>query len=506
MKKTSLLLLLAIVCYISGFANDRYYLIKDGRLQNGATIEPSEISQEFAEGDGYATVKHTILFSTAKLTGMQGLHVGTKNLIIEYAVDPINLYGEEESVNRFDPAIMINCVSDENSKFNLDAYKIINPDDASQPTTVEPYMISINYIDAKGEGCDKEWNKYEGFTYARNNEEVKAVFVSYMHEYEHYPTDGVLKIKNLYFETNTEEHPIYGCQFDSYDTWTEKMSMNSYISRVQRRIDPSDSTGKTYVKDENGKINYDTLDMRKQYFQDGLALTCDSCQIYYETCYVYDEKVLEYEKKYPVSELRSSLSVMEDSKTLYFKDIPLSEDVIKAGKIKVSCIAKINPRLFNGEPEKEKANIKPIPIYLKFDNSEDAVAAFIDTAFQYVWSKTSGEFEIPAGAKSVTVEFRSRPNLNYLVDYFLISYNGSANNALMTINSDGKTISIYPNPVDNEILFNSNEKIESVEIVSLNGKVMTCKAENNRVNVSSLASGEYIIIVNKNITSKFVKK
>ena len=76
----------------------------------------------------------------------------------------------------------------------------------------------------------------------------------------------------------------------------------------------------------------------------------------------------------------------------------------------------------------------------------------------------------------------------------------------MTINSDGKTISIYPNPVDNEILFNSNEKIESVEIVSLNGKVMTCKAENNRVNVSSLASGEYIIIVNKNITSKFVKK
>jgi len=29
---------------------------------------------------------------------------------------------------------------------------------------------------------------------------------------------------------------------------------------------------------------------------------------------------------------------------------------------------------------------------------------------------------------------------------------------------------------------------------------------NNKVNVSSLAAGEYAIIVNKNITGKFIKK
>lgn len=504
MKKTGILFL-AIACYIGGFANDTYYLIKDGLLQNGAYYEPSEDTPEFSEGDGYATVKHTVLYTPVKLVGMQGLHVGTKSLIIEYAVDPRNLYGEEEAVDKVDPAIMINCVSDENSKFNLDAYKIIPPDDASKPTTVETYMISINYIDAKGKDCDKEWNKYEGFTYARNDDEVKAVFVSYMHEYPHYPpTDGVLKIKNLYFKTNEEEHPIYSCQFDSPDTWSS-LVMNDYIYRKHSRIDPADSTGETFVKDENGKFIYDTLDMRKQYFQDGLALTCDNCQLYYETCYAEEKPIPGYVTKYPVSELRSSLSVREDSETLYFKEIPLSDNVVKAGKIKVSCIAKINPTIEIDE-SKANANIKPMPIYLKFDNSEEAIEAFIDTAFQYVWSKTHGEIDVPKGAKNVTVEFRSRPNLNYLVDNFLISYDGTINNAIKSINSDEETISIYPNPVENEIIFNSDEKIESVEIISLNGVVMTCKAENNHVNVSTLAPGEYIFIVNQNITGKFVKK
>ena len=104
----------------------------------------------------------------------------------------------------------------------------------------------------------------------------------------------------------------------------------------------------------------------------------------------------------------------------------------------------------------------------------------------------------------MTVEFRPNPNMQYLVDDFLISYKGEV--GVAKVNNDGKTLSIYPNPVLNEIAFYGIEDIQSVEIVSLNGAVKACTVVDNKVNVSGLAAGEYAIIVNKNITGKFIKK
>lgn len=499
------LLIFAITCCANAFASDAYYLIKDGRLQNGAVYEPTENDPEFNEGDGYATLKHNVPHAAVKLTGMKGLHIGTKNLILEYAVDPRNLYGEEESVIEYDPIIMVNCVSSEKSKFNMASWEIINPDDPSKPTTAETHMTSINYIDGKGKGCDIEWNKYDGFTYPRNNDEVKAVFVSYMDEYEQFPpSDGILKIKNLYFETKEETCPIYSCQFDGIDTWTEVQYMDEYIYYTVKRKDPSDSTGTTKLKDEEGRDITDTLDLRKQYFQDGLALTSDAEHLFYEISYKKEVPFTGYVTKYPVSEIRSSLSILKGTSSVFFKEIPLSENVVKTGKIKVSCIAKVNPRL--SKEEEEGANTSPIPIYLKFDNSEEEIVAFRDTALLYYWGRTSGEIDVPAGAKNVTVEFRSKPQISYLVDNFMISYDASKGTAIASVTNDEKTLCLYPNPVYNEISFADIEDIQSVEIAPLNGAVKAYKVVNNKVNVSNLAAGEYVIIVNKNISGKFIKK
>ncbi len=84
---------------------------------------------------------------------------------------------------------------------------------------------------------------------------------------------------------------------------------------------------------------------------------------------------------------------------------------------------------------------------------------------------------------------------------------------LSTDSFSSNTFSIYPVPAKNQlsITSNTNTSLVSAEVYDLNGRrILDSKIENNAINVQSLATGTYIILVNdvngKRTTQKFTKE
>jgi hypothetical protein len=319
---------------------------------------------------------------------------------------------------------------------------------------------------------------------------VKNILIAYKREVAKV-SESVLKIKNFYFETDADNYPIYGCQFLGGNLYEEYQPLAG-------------------ISDES---------ITKLIYQDGLALRWDRTVLPIERkdaqLFISYEGALDDGSGVPASEVNATLVILSPASqyregypySIWFDTIPLPEEAVKAGKIKVECLAKhygkeVSYTLVgnvNGINEDEL-----LPIYISFDNSEAAVPAFKDSIINGTWTKEVGEIKVPAGAKSVFVEFRQNEKVSYLVDKFVISYKGEV--GVATVNGESKTLTVYPNPVSEAIEFAGIEDIQSVEIVSLNGTVNACKVVDNKVNVSNLAAGEYVIIVNKNITGKFIKE
>jgi glucose/arabinose dehydrogenase len=67
-------------------------------------------------------------------------------------------------------------------------------------------------------------------------------------------------------------------------------------------------------------------------------------------------------------------------------------------------------------------------------------------------------------------------------------------------------ISLYPNPAVDVVNMNSNKEIQSVQIFSLEGKLILSLNENlNHINVSSLPQGVYLMKVNSEENTKIIK-
>lgn len=77
------------------------------------------------------------------------------------------------------------------------------------------------------------------------------------------------------------------------------------------------------------------------------------------------------------------------------------------------------------------------------------------------------------------------------------------------MNANQNTISVYPNPVENQLNIASKEEIKAIEIYNLSGQKISYTKQNS-VNVSHLPKGTYVVKVTttsgKLNTQKFVKK
>lgn len=495
MKKVGLLFFALASCCAGAFAGDAFYIIKDGKFQNGVQFSPYEDAEktdtEIAEGDGFATITHKGDYTKAlevRIAVPEGLKIGGKNMVIEYMVDAMDIYNNENGIDGGNtceavskPTIIVECFDEEGMSW-LDKFS-----DASD--SKEHFLNKIS-IDGKAEGCDTKWQTFNEYSYPCRNADVKNILIAYKREVAKV-SESVLKIKNFYFETDADNYPIYGCQFLGGNLYEEYQPLAG-------------------ITDES---------ITKLIYQDGLALRWDRTVLPIERkdaqLFISYEGALDDGSGVPASEVNATLVILSPASqyregypySIWFDTIPLPEEAVKAGKIKVECLAKhygkeVSYTLVgnvNGINEDEL-----LPIYISFDNSEAAVPAFKDSIINGTWTKEVGEIKVPAGAKSVFVEFRQNEKVSYLVDKFVISYKGEV--GVATVNGESKTLTVYPNPVSEAIEFAGIEDIQSVEIVSLNGTVNACKVVDNKVNVSNLAAGEYVIIVNKNITGKFIKE
>lgn len=97
------------------------------------------------------------------------------------------------------------------------------------------------------------------------------------------------------------------------------------------------------------------------------------------------------------------------------------------------------------------------------------------------------------------------------------SYNGTLKNRIARINNDqslntglfeNKGLIVYPNPVSNFLNIDTNKKIDLISIYNLQGQIVLESKNNEKINVESLTSGQYIMkIFSENTTQikKFIK-
>ena len=70
------------------------------------------------------------------------------------------------------------------------------------------YLLNKIFIDGKGEGCDKEWNTFKSYSFPVRDAFVKTLLIAYKREVAAV-TESVLKIKNLYFETDEDNIQLH---------------------------------------------------------------------------------------------------------------------------------------------------------------------------------------------------------------------------------------------------------------------------------------------------------
>lgn len=77
-------------------------------------------------------------------------------------------------------------------------------------------------------------------------------------------------------------------------------------------------------------------------------------------------------------------------------------------------------------------------------------------------------------------------------------------------NTQNNNFSIYPNPTDNNITVSCDSYIETIQILSLDGRVVLNKKYSGnykevKLNIENLVAGSYSVILNNNRMNKFVK-
>ncbi len=495
MKKVSLLLLSASLC-ASAFAGD-VYLIKDGKLQAGVSYEQWEDAEgipcgKLTEGEGFATLNHEGQYYDASLVIDQSVlnfNLMGKNLVVEYQLPAeAMMYDEVKGAANLEaktaagkdkPTLIISASkgAGEDAKFEL----------------TDKNNISFVNVDGKfNPEAEKGFVKYEGCAFAKSNAAVATVFVSFIRE-NSYVEGGTpaIKIKNLYY-AEPEVKPFYSCAFDGKDTWTETINVAAAGEDGTEHFAGlgffQDKKGLTISGDDEWEYTADF----KMLYQNGADNWTGSDGSGFLASELYHGLLVKSPADFPKEFLGQDIVVS-------IEDIALPAK-IEDGKINVSCLICEDPKsaLLEGDAAKEF-----IPMFVKFDNDETEYQLYSKSIINGQYTQESEDVVIPAGAKSVSVRFKANPTFTYIVDNLVLAANYPT--SVAKVNGDSKSLTIYPNPVDEAISIEGVE-VESVKIVSLNGASVAASVVDGKVNVSNLAAGEYVIIVNNAISGKFIKK
>lgn len=489
MKKVSLLFLAASLS-ASAFAINEVYIIKDGKLQPGVSYsqwtDPNDglSTPNVTEKDGYVEIDHQRQYGDVRFDIDQTVlkfNLMEKNIVVEYQLpESAMLYSEDLAANLEDktavgkdkPTMMVRATADTLSAATWDG------------TKTSPFISHAN-IDGKfNPEAAKGFIKYEASAMAKSEKTIGAIFVAYLRENGWSPNCPAVKIKNLYYY-EPEFKTFFSCAFDGTDTWTE-------THQIANGDDWFMNKGfYQYPVSIIGDPDYEYIAEVKMLYQNGLDNWTGS----------------DHEGGFLSSELYHGLLVKSPKtyadefngvdKVLAFKDVALPAE--QCSKVRVRCVVTADPGVKTLTGDKSEQ----IPMFIQFDNGEE-IQLFQDSIINGIYTLEQDEVSIPAGAKTVSVLFKAHPTITYIVDDLVLT--ADYTDSVAEVEGDGASLSIYPNPVVDAISFAGVESVESVEIISMNGASVPCAVVNGSVNVSNLAAGEYVVIVNKTISGKFIKK
>ena len=127
-----------------------------------------------------------------------------------------------------------------------------------------------------------------------------------------------------------------------------------------------------------------------------------------------------------------------------------------------------------------------IPAVVEFDNG--ATVNTTDSLMDGQWDHIVSLIAVPAGAKTLSLVFKSNAEFAYLVDNIHLGVHEGGDN-VADIESE-LAIEVSPNPATDIITVSGD--VEKIEVIALNGAIVA-SAEGNQANIAALAAGSYIV-------------
>ena len=447
MKKRNLLAMAALSCFAFTANAAEYWVIKDGKLNENIVIMPNEtdpVIDELKDGDATtgATYKHNeVAFKDVQLD-LAKLPVSLKStwvLEMEYKVPASALDAAGLSASLW---------ADKKPMFIFGMY-------AEMPASINVTKADINIaIDGKFVAQADTWTTVRKYVYAHPSvDSCKVLTLSYCREIEE--NLDPIYIKNLKFvDCNGASKSFYAEDFQAVGS-----------KRFQVYLDNT-CYGKLRDKDvAGGKIwgSSDLITFVRSWENNG-----------HDGSFFMD------------TENKHALLVPAGGADIRIDDIEIPElDPGMGGKISFKAYMK-NKWVEDSGFESATDEQRVIPAVIEFDNG--TTVNITDSLMDGQWDRIKSQIPVPAGAKTLSLVFKSNADYAYLVDNIHLGVHEGGDN-VADIESE-LAIEVSPNPATDIITVSGD--VEKIEVIALNGAIVA-SAEGNQANIAALAAGSYIV-------------
>ena len=456
MKKRNLLAMATLSCFAFTANAAEYWVIKDGKLNENIVIMPNAsdpVIDELKDGDATtgASYKHNEVAYKDVQLDLAKLPVSLKStwvLEMEYkvpatALDPTGPHSDLWGGNK--PMFIFGMYADD-----VETLKANKKD-------IDVTKADINIaIDGKFAAQADTWTTVRKYVYAHPSvDSCKILTLSYCREIKE--SLDPIYIKNLKFvDCNGARKPFYAEDFQGVG--------------ASRHAVYSDNTcfGKLRDKDvAGGKIwgCSDLITFVRSWEDNG-----------HDGSWFMD------------TENKHALLVPAGGADIRIDDIEIPEmDPGMGGKISFKAYMK-NKWVKGSGFESATDEQRVIPAVIEFDNGVAEPIQITDSLMDGQWDHIVSLIAVPAGAKTLSLVFKSNADYAYLVDNIHLGVHEGGDN-VADIESD-LAIEVSPNPATDIITVSGD--VEKIEVIALNGAIVA-SAEGNQANIAALAAGSYIV-------------
>ena len=454
MKKRNLLAMAALSCIAFTANAAEYWVIKDGKLNENILIMPNEtdpVIDELKDGDATtgASFKHNeVAFKDVQLD-LAKLPVSLKStwvLEMEYKVPASALDAAGLSSSLWagkKPMFIFGMYADDAKTLEANNKKI------------DVTRADINIaIDGKFAAQADTWTTVRKYVYAHPSvDSCKILTLSYCREIEE--SLDPIYIKNLKFvDCNGARKSFYTEDFQRVGA--SRLAVYSDNSSFGK-MTPAGMTGGIVLKSD------DLISTNRSWEDNG-----------HDGSWFMD------------TENYHALQVPAAGADIRIDGIEIPElDPGMGGKISFKAFMK-NKWADGSGFELATDEQRVIPAVVEFDNG--ATVNITDSLMDGQWDHIVSLIAVPAGAKTLSLVFKSNAEFAYLVDNIHLGVHEGGDN-VADIESD-LAIEVSPNPATDIITVSGD--VEKIEVIALNGAIVA-SAEGNQANIASLAAGSYIV-------------